>query len=1233
MKKRVFSLLLALVMVLGLLPTAAFAETSITYLDQNGSQQSCPNPTQVASDSVTWSAGWYYVSNEVTISERVTVSGEVHLILMDGAALTAQNGISVTHGDVLAGGNSLTIYVQSTGEDQGALTASDGGDGAAIGGDGGNMYVRGTSGAITINGGRIKASGFNGAGIGGGLYSNDTINVTINGGTVTASSHSGAGIGGGKDGSSGGTIAINNGVVDASGGRGAGIGGGYGYGRGGNITITGGMVTATGSENAAGIGGGWCGEGGTVTISGGTVTANGGYWAAGIGGGYAKTGGTVLITGGVVRANGGDCGIGNGQKATGGKVTVSGGIVTADWGGINSESFSTGENGCAIIVASSIKDNDCTDGWSGLIITQTEGEGKFYGTKTDYTVDVDLEIPSDYALTIGEGQSLTVSSGATLTNRGTIVNNGTFTNNGTICNYGTISGNLLINNGILHEAPVLALSFESGGQTVTNATYDQSLTLKVTVTGRSDGATVNTGTVNFYKDYSKEPLNANPVSVSNGVAEYTMKPTGSDWKPVNQWSKYKIKVEYTGSSNDLLDTETSAQLQIDKGTRTAVPDAPTLYSRTASEVVLVEQTASTELTSSVEYGYAEGDDQPSSWTYYWSFGSLVANTAYTFYARYKENEYYNASSASAGTVIYTLREEPDAGAVTINYEEETISFDDTLEVNPAESFDGTALSLGQSITNYIGSSIYVRLPAAGTLPPSEVAKVAIPSRPNNGAWVWTRNRSVNSFTISTDSAYEYRLGADGAWQSSDGWSLTFENLTVDTTYTIYTRRKATESSFVSAVRSGSASTLSASGPYSVGLDESITVNGVTVTNDLRTITISGPNWTTTISDYGWSFDENVTVDSAGQISVPGGAKITASDGSATTVPEEGGMVSIATGEFTENEHTVSFDTREGSAVAPVTVSHAEKLAKPDAPSRSDYTFRGWYKDEGCTEAWDFENDVVTASITLYAKWETAWVVPTYAVSVDKTENGSVSVSPKNASKRTTVTVTVTPDKGWTLETLTVLDKNGKEVELTIVTACEKYTFKMPSGKVTVSAAFMEDNTMLNYFADVTASDYFYDAVLWAAEKGITKGVDDLHFAPNDTCTRAQIVTFLWRAAGSPEPRSVSSFTDVASDSYYAKAVAWAVENGITNGTGAGAFSPNEVCTRAQSVTFLARALGGKAAASTSFSDVPVDSWYAEAVAWAAANGVTEGIGGGLFGSGNNCTRGQIVTFLFRAYVK
>ena len=252
------------------------------------------------------------------------------------------------------------------------------------------------------------------------------------------------------------------------------------------------------------------------------------------------------------------------------------------------------------------------------------------------------------------------------------------------------------------------------------------------------------------------------------------------------------------------------------------------------------------------------------------------------------------------------------------------------------------------------------------------------------------------------------------------------------------------------------------------------------------------------------------------------------------------------------------------------------------------------------------------------------------MTVGKTENGSVSVSPKSASKGDTVTVTVTPDKGYTLETLTVLDKNGKELKLAEKNG--KYTFTMPAGKVEVKVTFMEDNSMLNFFVDVKAGDYFYDAVLWAAEKGITSGTDATHFSPNAACTRAQIVTFLWRTAGSPEPKSTGSFADVPTDSYYAKAVAWAVENGITGGTGDGKFSPDATCTREQAVAFLYRASGSPAVSGGSaFNDVAANAYYADAVAWAEKNEITGGIGGGLFGSGNDCTRAQIVTFLYRTY--
>lgn len=255
--------------------------------------------------------------------------------------------------------------------------------------------------------------------------------------------------------------------------------------------------------------------------------------------------------------------------------------------------------------------------------------------------------------------------------------------------------------------------------------------------------------------------------------------------------------------------------------------------------------------------------------------------------------------------------------------------------------------------------------------------------------------------------------------------------------------------------------------------------------------------------------------------------------------------------------------------------------------------------------------------------------PSYTVSVDKTVNGTITVSPKSASKGDTVTITVKPDKGYELDTLKVLDKNGDKVKLTEKNG--KYTFTMPAGKVTVKGSFVEEAPE-QIFTDVPVDAYFYEAVKWAAEKGITGGVGNGLFAPNQPCTRAQIVTFLWRAAGSPEPKAMSTFVDVSADAYYAKAVAWAVENGITGGTGDGKFSPNATCTRAQAVTFLYRASGAPAVSgNAAFSDVATNAYYAAAVKWAEKNGITGGIGGGLFGSDNNCTRAQIVTFLYRNY--
>ena len=256
----------------------------------------------------------------------------------------------------------------------------------------------------------------------------------------------------------------------------------------------------------------------------------------------------------------------------------------------------------------------------------------------------------------------------------------------------------------------------------------------------------------------------------------------------------------------------------------------------------------------------------------------------------------------------------------------------------------------------------------------------------------------------------------------------------------------------------------------------------------------------------------------------------------------------------------------------------------------------------------------------------------YAVSAPSTKNGDVTVSPKNASKGDRVTITVTPDKGYELDSLTVKDASGNKLKLTDK-GNGKYTFTMPGSKVTVSAEFVEEQAA-STFADVPADAYYAKAVEWAVKKGITNGKANGLFGSNDPCTRGQIVTFLWRAAGSPAPKgTVKVPSDVLPGSYCYDAVAWALENGITNGLADGTFGVNNTCTRGQSVTFLYRAMGTAPTTVNGFTDVESNAFCAEAVAWAVENGVTNGTSASTFSPSNGCTRAQIVTFLFRAYNK
>lgn len=342
-------------------------------------------------------------------------------------------------------------------------------------------------------------------------------------------------------------------------------------------------------------------------------------------------------------------------------------------------------------------------------------------------------------------------------------------------------------------------------------------------------------------------------------------------------------------------------------------------------------------------------------------------------------------------------------------------------------------------------------------------------------------------------------------------------------------------------------------------------------------------------------------------------------------------------------YTVAFDTNGGSAVAPVTVDAGSTATKPADPMKSGYTFGGWYKDSTLQTPWDFANDTVTADTTLYAKWTANPPAPsyddsdpTYAVSAPAAENGKIAVSPKNASAGSTVTITVKPDSGYVLETISVTDRNGNDLKLTD-RGNGKYTFTMPGSRVEVKVTFMEDNSVLNFFYDVPNGAYYYDAVKWAVDNGITGGVGNSFFAPNQPCTRGQIVTFLWRAAGSPVVNYAMNMTDVAEDAYYGEAVRWALSEGITTGIGDITFGPDAACTRAQAVAFLFRYAVASGMDAVTLADLisgfadaaSVPGYAVSAMNWALSQGIMQGSGTQLL-SGNTCTRAQIVTFLYRA---
>ena len=410
------------------------------------------------------------------------------------------------------------------------------------------------------------------------------------------------------------------------------------------------------------------------------------------------------------------------------------------------------------------------------------------------------------------------------------------------------------------------------------------------------------------------------------------------------------------------------------------------------------------------------------------------------------------------------------------------------------------------------------------------------------------------------------------------------------------------------------------------LPEGTTSSGTTIDKDKGTIKVTSPNATITVPKDVHNFSEKWSYDAANHWHAC--------------------TVSGHTDKKDESPHSGGTATCSAKAVCAVCgqayggfAAHSLKKTEAKAATYTETGNHEYYTCETCGKV--FKDAAGTQETTVEAETIAKLTRPSsggsssssdrsYAVTAPSTKNGDVTVSPKNASKGDRVTVTVTPDKGYELDKLTVKDASGNKLKLTDK-GNGKYTFTMPGSKVTVSAEFVEEQAA-SIFADVPADVYYAKAVEWAVKKGITNGKANGLFGSNDPCTRGQIVTFLWRAADSPAPKGTAKVpADVLPGSYCYDAVAWAIENGVTNGFADGTFGVNNTCTRSQSVTFLYRAMGTAPTTVNGFTDVAADSFCADAVAWAVENGVTNGTSASTFSPSNGCTRAQIVTFLFRAY--
>ena len=1229
------------------------AGAEVPYLDEDGAPQSAPSATPVTDNDTAWDDGWYVAQDSITIHSRVTVSGDVRLILADGCELTIDGGIQVAYP------NSLTIYGQSEGSGRLTATALPTDYNAGIGGT-----VYSSTGNIVINGGTVTATGGDAsAGIGGGPAASGG-NIVINGGTVTATGgESGAGIGGGMQ-CAGGSVTINGGDVTASGGaQAAGIGSGaYGSTSGDSnvsVLIHGGTVTATGGEQGAGIGDGMADENmpakvASITITGGTVTAKGGdqgkdrQSAAGIGGGAKAPGGKITISGGTVTATGGSGNPGiscqdapENDRPIGeaGWILISGGTVYAspkageENGSAIRGSFKTGIDGDAFVVANGtgITDETNQDAWSGVIF-DGDADGKVYGSPT---LKTDAKIPAGKKLTIPQGSSLTISrgkkleltdstltveSGATLTNNGTISGNSNskVESNGSLGGSGTVEGDITV-----PDPKDSAVSISPS-----SAAYGSEVTLTAQISqAPAANARADQGKVDFYLGTQDSGTKLGTADVINNTAELTI--TLSEEKGF-KIGENTITADF-GGSMVLGSKIVSAQLTVTGNLNDAVVTVSGNHIYTGSPITPAVSVTwnNTPLTKDTDYtlAYTDNTNAGTATVTVTGTGNYTGTKTATFTIE-KATPTPTTPTGLTATYGQTLAnvklpagwawDSPNTSVGDVGEKEFSATY--------TKDNSGNYNEVKQNLTVKVNPAPYkITLTGQADSPTQITLDKAVVEPGNTGTTVTYGYNNTNS--------------VPGRWQTE----RVFSGLTADTTYYFFAKAAAS-GSYAETISQGVAITTpkkSVNGieiidqpdnlSYTSG--QTLDLSGLSVKvdyNDNTSETLTGESGKLTVAPAQGTV-LTVAEHHGKAITISYGGK-TAETNALTVGRAEQALLSItgAPGKIYKGS-SFTLQTSGGSGDGAVTWSAVSGPVTVDADGTVTVTDTGEFQIKA-VKAETVEYDQAEAVITLTAvkKPSSGSSGGDYTISVDADKHGTVTVSPKRADKGDTVTITVKPDKGYELDELTVTDKSGDTIKIKDK-GNGKFTFTMPGSKVTVEAGFKQivAEPEVPAFADVPADAYYADAVAWAVKEGITTGTGTNTFSPDLSCTRAQMVTFLWRANGSPVVNYAMSFTDVPADAYYAEAIRWAVSEGITTGTTATTFSPNAMLTRGQTVTFLWRANGSPAVSGSNFGDVASDVYYANAVAWAVSEDITSGTGGNNFSPAAPCTRSQIVTFMYR----